>query len=355
MKGIRTMNSVERVLATLKGEIPDMIPIVEIVIEKNIREKIMPSASILDFYDNVDIDGIVIFEDIPWLEVSSNVKKDHFGCLRHFRDNEGDSWPLPLEPLIKNDNPNDFLNNYKIPNPHDPIRLTTLRAAVDRFEGKKAIIFGMHSSFLYPSFIRGFDNLLMDYIVNPDFAKHLTQIVVNYFVELEKHAIDYGADAIIDCEDYCSKLGPFVSEQHFREFILPGLIEVISTAKRRNIPFMKHSDGNVWPLLDMLVDSGINSYNPVETNAGMDIAKVKKIYGNKITLHGNVDSANLMIFGKPEDVKTAVKECIKIASPDGRFILSSSSGIHSHVKPENFLAMIDAARYFGRYPIKIKD
>lgn len=348
------MNSLDRLQLVLKGEIPDMVPILEIVVEKKIIQKIMPGKSLLDFYENIDLDGIVIFEDIPWIEINSHIKKDHFGVLRDFGNLEGHEWPLPVSPLIDNSrDPFDLLDKLIFPDPHDPSRLASLRAAINRFKGRKAVIFGMHSSFLYPSLIRGFENLLMDYIVNPDFAAKLTQKVVNYFLELEKHAIEYGADAIIDCEDYCSNKGLFISPDHFQKFILPGLKQAVNIAKDRGIPFMKHSDGYVWPILNIFVDLGIDSYNPVDFVAGMDIAQVKKVYGNILTIHGNIDSSYLMVYGNPEDVKEAVRQCIKVASPNGRHILSSSSGIHSLVRPENFLSMINAAREFGRYPIKV--
>lgn len=347
------MNSQERVLAVLNGEIPDRVPLLEVVVENKIIKDMFPGKSIIDFYEEIDLDGMVIFEDIPWEKINSRIKKDHFGVLRDFRDVDGDSWPLPVEPLINNNQTVDFLYNYQLPDPHDPARLSTLKKAVKRFKGKKAIIFGMHSSLLYPSFIRGFDNLLIDYIIDPDFAKRLTDKIVDYFVELEALALEIGADAVVECEDYCSKKGPFFSEKHFKEFVLPGLKRTINIAKNYNAPFMKHTDGNVWSLLDILIDAGINAYNPIEPAAGMDIGNVKEIYGKKITLWGNVDSSTLMVNGGPEEVEQSVKNCIKIASPGGRYIMCSSSGIHSHVLPKNFIAMIESTRKFGKYPINI--
>jgi len=348
------MNSYERFFTALRREEPDRVPMMELEVEESVREKIMPGASILDFYDQIDLDAITVFEDIPWEDVGSDVKRDHFGVLRRFQKMDGPTWPFPVEPLIKKDQDlDDFLKNYEMPDPHDPARLASLRAAVKRFKGKKAVIFGMHSSFIYPAFIRGIDNWLMDYILNPKFVKCFTQMIVDYFVELEKHAIEYGADAVVDCEDYCSKTGPFMSIEHFKEFVLPGLQQVINVAKERNIPFIKHSDGYIWPLLDILVNAGIDALHPIEPAAGMDIGEVKRVYGDRIAVIGNIDCAQLLTFGRPEDVRNATKECIRKASPGGGHILASSNIIHVGVPPENFLAMIEACKEFGRYPIKL--
>ncbi|MCL4415973.1 MAG: hypothetical protein M1365_04650, partial [Actinobacteria bacterium] len=230
----------------------------------------------------------------------------------------------------------------------------TLKTAVKMFKGEKAVIFAVWQAFLYPSLIRGFENMLMDYIVNPVAIKRLINLVTDYFSEQEKIALEIGADAIIDGEDYCSKSGPFMSIHHFEEFCLPGLQRVINIAKDRGAPFLKHCDGNIWPIIDIIINSGIDSLNPIEPAAGMDIGEVKKIYGKKITVHGNIDCAHLLTFGKPEDVRLAVKECIKKASPGGGHILSSSNIIHKGVPPENFMAMIKSGREFGEYPIKIE-
>ena len=85
----------------------------------------------------------------------------------------------------------------------------------------------------------------------------------------------------------------------------------------------------------------------------MDIGEVKKVYGDRVAIHGNIDCAHLLTFGKPEDVRNAVKDCIHKASPGGGHILSSSNSIHAGVPPENFIAMVEAAREYGEYPIRV--
>ena len=131
------MNSLERVLTALNLKEPDTVPIIEWIIENPVIQKIMPGSSMLDFYDNFDIDGICIYEDIDYKEVSPGVMRDHFGVLRDFKEVEGKlQFPFPIEPLIKKEmDPCKFLETYKMPDPHDPRRLSTLRAAVKRFKG----------------------------------------------------------------------------------------------------------------------------------------------------------------------------------------------------------------------------
>ena len=82
------------------------------------------------------------------------------------------------------------------------------------------------------------------------------------------------------------------------------------------------------------------------------LQEVKAKYGRRIALKGNVDCANLMTFGTPEETAEATKEALRKGMPGGGFILSSSNSIHSSVKPENYLAMLRTLGEYGSYPMK---
>jgi uroporphyrinogen decarboxylase len=118
---------------------------------------------------------------------------------------------------------------------------------------------------------------------------------------------------------------------------------------------IKHSDGNLWLILDSIVGTGIDGINPIEPIAGMDIAEVKQKYGKRACLVGNIDVSHLLPHGTESEVEAAVKECIRKASYGGGHIICSSNSIHSSVNPRNYLAMINAARRFGVYPLNAAD
>jgi uroporphyrinogen decarboxylase len=108
----------------------------------------------------------------------------------------------------------------------------------------------------------------------------------------------------------------------------------------------------IWPLMDMIVDSGIDCLDPIDPVAGMDLAEVKQKFGRRIALKGNVDCSHLMTLGTPEQVAAATRDALRIGAPGGGFILSSSNSIHSSVKPENYMAMLRTLKEFGTYPIR---
>jgi uroporphyrinogen decarboxylase len=143
-----------------------------------------------------------------------------------------------------------------------------------------------------------------------------------------------------------------MSPRHFAEFILPGLQRAVDNAHQAGAYVVKHSDGNIMPLMDMIVATGIDAINPLEPPAGMDIGYVKQHYGDRIAIVGNIDCGELLCNAPVEEVRRVTRETIEVAAPGGGFCLSSSNSIHSSVKPENYMAMVETLREYGEYPLK---
>lgn len=348
------MTSRERVLTALRGGTPDRVPIMELAIDQAVIDKLVPGADWLGFHEQFDVDGICVFYDLLYEDVAPDVKKDCFGVKNNFKAMEG-HFPVPLEPLIPADaDPMKFLDGYRMPSGKDPRHLAGLRAAVDRFKGKKAVVAIMHSSMWYPMCMRGYERFLLDLYENPRFIHRLTEMFVDFFMELERQAIEAGVDVILDGEDYAGKFGLVMSKEQISEFLLPGLKRLITGAHDAGLPFVKHCDGNIYPIIETLIDAGIDCLNPIEPAAGMDLGEVKRMYGKRISLWGNVDCAELLTFKTPAEVRAATERCIADGAPGGGYILSSSNTIHSAVPAENFKAMVDTCRALGTYPLQLR-
>ena len=108
-------------------------------------------------------------------------------------------------------------------------------------------------------------------------------------------------------------------------------------------------------MMDMILDSGIDCLDPIDPIAGMDIEHMKTVYGHRIALKGNVDCAHTLTFGSEQEVVKETKEVIRKAADGGGLIVSSSNSIHSGVKPGNYLAMWNAIRMYGTYPIRLEN
>ncbi|MCX6909085.1 MAG: hypothetical protein NTY01_13725, partial [Verrucomicrobia bacterium] len=188
----------------------------------------------------------------------------------------------------------------------------------------------------------------------PDLVEGLIEMSVNVNLAMAKEVAARGADFVFTGDDYCSTQAPFFSPDIFRRMFNPGLKRVMTGFKELGLYVIKHCDGNLWPIIDMVVDSGIDCLDPIDPVAGMDIGAVKAKYGNRIAIKGNVNCAQTLTFGSVSDVIAETKGVIRKAAPGGGFILSSGNSIHSAVKPENYLAMLHTLRMYGQYPLSLE-
>ena len=165
--------------------------------------------------------------------------------------------------------------------------------------------------------------------------------------------VKHGVVAVIGGEDWAGKNGPLISPKHYRSLILPRLQKLVNECHRLGIPFIKHTDGNITRVEQvLLVESGIDAYQAIEPVAGMEIADLKQRYGKHLTLMGNIDCAHLLCDGTPEEVTAETHRVIRAAAPGGGFVLTSSNSIHGGVRLENYMAMLETARLYGNYPIR---
>jgi uroporphyrinogen decarboxylase len=265
----------------------------------------------------------------------------------------GSSSQVIDHPIVGPIRTRDGLKHYVPPDPDAPHRLGSLPEVVERFKNKKAIFFLQRVAFMWSAFLNGIDNLLMNFLLEPQFAHDLLDTVLAVNMMIARNALRAGADVIVLSDDYAGNESLFFSPAVFRTFLLPRLKRMVDAIHDEGGKAVKHSDGNLWPILDDIVNTGIDGLHPLEPVAGMDLAEVKQKYGDRVCLIGNVDCGYVLSEGSLEEVEAAVKECMRKGAPGGGYIISSSNSIHSSVKPENYLAMIAATQKYGKYPIDL--
>ncbi len=175
--------------------------------------------------------------------------------------------------------------------------------------------------------------------------------------EMTKRAIE-GAKAEIDAglliirgglDDMAGKEGPYLAPRFYNELIFPNLARLAAAIHRMGGKLLVHSDGDLRPILDGLVGSGIDALHSIDPSSNMDILQVKEKYGDRICIFGNVDCAWTLTRGTVEQVVKETRAAIASAAPGGGYVLSSSNVIHAAVPVENALAMVEVGRKFGRY------
>ena len=186
------MNGLERMMKALRREEPDRVPVWELIVNEPVIKALYGDISYADFVEREDLDGITIFEDQRVVERFSDTQyKDEWGILWTIEPN---GIAFPSGGPIKN---SADLDNYTPPDPDADYRLDSLKEAVRRFKGEKAIVFLSHDAFEFSHYLYGMDNLLMDYATNPDIPRRLARIVIDYKKRVSERAIEEGADILL--------------------------------------------------------------------------------------------------------------------------------------------------------------
>lgn len=157
-----------------------------------------------------------------------------------------------------------------------------------------------------------------------------------------------GADMVTMCADYCFNQAPFLSPRLFAEFVTPYLTDAIAYYRSLGLYVVKHTDGNIMPILDQLVAANPHGIHSLDPQAGVDIAELKRTVGDRICLCGNVNCA-LMQTGTDEEVRQSALYALQSGMPGGGYIYCTSNVAFKGLPLERYLMILDIRREFGRY------
>jgi len=207
----------------------------------------------------------------------------------------------------------------------------------------------MNDVWSLPSRMMPFDDFMMLIIDQPEFIRSLVKMTVDAQIELAWQAAKTGVKFLYTGDDIAYNNGPMISPAVFREIFFPELKRIVRAYKDLGFLVIKHTDGNIMPLLDMYLEAGFDCLDPIDPIAGMDLEFMKKNYGDVISLKGNVNCATTLVSGSVDDVVSETKHCLRVAKGKTGYIASSSNSIHSSVKPENYRVMLEVIFEQGRY------
>lgn len=347
------MNSRDRMFAVLEGRRPDRVPIAELWIDPGVAAALLPGADANALAEHLDLDMVtvptMIYEpdEVQWLDPDQGVFRDKWGALQISPET---GVPVPWgEPRIETAAD---LAAYRPPDPAVSPVLDKLRRLKARYpDGAKAVAVVGESGWAPAVYLRaGLENLLMDFALRPEFVKDLMRIGTEYYAELYRLAVPAGADIVLLGDDYSDKNGPMMSPAQFEDIILPCDAAVVAAVKAAGAYCIKHCDGNLRKILDMLVGTGLHGLGPLEPVPGMELDRIFADTGGRVALMGNVN-VDLLSRGSVSDVVRATKRVLATAAAVGPHILSSANTISASVNPANYAAMVATGHEFGRYPI----
>lgn len=346
---MKEMNSLERCLAVLQGDIPDMLPVIPQsfmlavetagmkIGEVNKNGRKMAQAHIIS-QEKYGYDGCVIdFDDATIAEA--------VGAKVIFREDE----PAMVDencPVLK-----DLRDVYDMPIP-DPMKsgrlcewLEATHTLVDAI-GDHVFVMGRadQGPFSIACLLRGTTQFMMDLLTED---KKLIEDVLDYcrrisavFAKAQK---DAGAHATSIGDAFA---GPsLISPEMYREFALEPEKKLVKEVQAYGIPFSIHICGNTNGIIK---DMGTTGACILEVDWMLDIGEARKLVPKETILMGNIDPSFPLVIGTPSDVDMAVKNLIEATRGQGH-IVSSGCAMGRNTPPENFKAFIAAARRYGSY------
>ena len=164
--------------------------------------------------------------------------------------------------------------------------------------------------------------------------------MANNTIENNKRLVDAGFDSFILCADYCFNAGPFFSPKQFGEFVVPYLTKIIDSIRADGAYAIKHTDGNIMPILDQLVACRPHALHSLDPMAGVDIKEIKELVGDKVCLCGNVNCA-LMQTGTDEEVIESAEYAMTHGKPGGGFIFCTSNVAFTGLALERYMMILD--------------
>jgi uroporphyrinogen-III decarboxylase len=387
----------ERVMTALNLEVPDRVPCHTILIDANNVDEILGKPAISDFdtvdqlkRDNPDgwreeltnlIDAVETSVFSRCVEAAATIgldvmqvgiiplkaveipgddrllMDDIFGRIWELRDNEGNFNPYYLYGTMNSPEKwEEVKSNIEGPATEKYTKMVRkfYRRINKRHKDKIFVIVTNDLAGVFESASQGMGMAYYSKMLhkNPKFIKEVHEVIARFTAECYNAYMDVGAEVFVESGDLAYHTGPMMSPKKFRELLLPAYRIITDAVHEREQKIVLHTDGQVTPLLDFVVDCGFDGLQSLEPTAGVDLALVKKKVGDKLCLMGNIDVAHDLVYGTKDEVYNAVKYAIKTGGPGGGFMVSAAN-MHPGVKVDNLKWMVEATKKYGEYPLKL--
>jgi Uroporphyrinogen decarboxylase (URO-D) len=334
------MNSRERFMSVLDLEMPDRVPFAD-WIDPGMAEKLAKAMGREEMDDaelakGLGMDAIGFQEMYNIAPVCDVTKKDANG--RTYYLGQG---------LIKTEKDLALLT---FPDPHQEGLYDEAKRFVDRYGQDDLALYcgirpGIQPTYLSLGWMR-----FAESVVKGD---RMIEAIYDPYIEWNCTVVEklqaIGFDFLVLYEDIAHGTGPLFSPRVYRERFLPKFKTLTDLIR---IPWVYHSDGDLSTVLDDLLLLGMNAINPIEPTA-MDINEVKKKYGDRVVLWGNIDMVHTLYDGTLEEVDEEVRKRVRDIGEGGGYICGSANSIADYLKVENVLEMGRAIKKYGKYPLDL--
>jgi uroporphyrinogen decarboxylase len=201
--------------------------------------------------------------------------------------------------------------------------------------------------------LRGYEGFMMDLALNEDFVHQLVEKITEVLCRLIEIFLDSAGEYLdifeLPGDDYAAQT-PIIAPAMFDKFFAAPWVRMVRLVKAAapQCKVMFHSDGDMQPFLGRLIDVGIDVFHCLEPMPSVDMAQVKREYGEQLCFLGAIDIKEAL-QGDQAQVEAEVQARIRDLAPGGGYILAPANHLQPDVPPENVVALFEAARRFGKY------
>jgi len=313
------MKPKERVLAAFNHQVPDRVPRFEIWIDALLDE--LGQADVQSAHVNFGQDSVMMQTIIP---VDSN-------AWRNGVDEWGRVWKDGMYVNGVVDSCED-LRKYSPGSDYVERIFDDEKIAQDRRRyPDHCHMYGSHlGPFMAAYMAMGFERFFTRLYDDPGFIHALLEERTSWAIAMFTKACQLGADVLILGDDAAHKNSPMISPRMWREFVFPYHQRIVEAVDR---PIIFHSDGFILPMLPMIIEAGFVGYHGLEPAAGIDLAEVKKEYGNDLVLVGNID-VRVLAGNDVKAVHAEVDRCLRQGAPGGGYMLATCNSIFDGLNPQ---------------------